>query len=177
MKDICKHYNLLPNEIHIELGRDSKKNNEEKQKITDAQTKNKLERDRIIAILKELRIGNSQSPSDIEKFKIWKDTGGKVAKENFEGLFKSSKEINPLGDKLTEYQKLYFEENEYNREPSKTDIEKYKLWEEQHYVSPYTGRMIPLSKLLPKNIKLNILFQKPVFLMIQLPIKPFVKQK
>lgn len=163
VKDICKHYNILPNEIHIELGRDLKKNNEERQKITVTQTKNKLERDRIIAILKELRIGNSQSSSDIEKFQIWKDTGGKVAKENFEGLFKNSKETNPLGDKLTEYQKLYLDENENNKEPSKTDIEKYKLWEEQNYVSPYTGRMIPLSKLFTEEYEIEHIIPRARF--------------
>jgi CRISPR-associated endonuclease Csn1 len=163
VRDICKHYNLLPDEIHIELGRDLKKNNEERQKITENQNKNKLERERIVSILKELKIGNSQSPSDIEKFQIWKDTGGKLAKEKFDSLFKSSRETNPQQDKLSEYQKLYFEETEHNREPSKTDIEKYKLWEEQNYISPYTGRIIPLSKLFTEEYQIEHIIPKARF--------------
>lgn len=163
VKDICIHYSLLPDEIHVELGRDLKKNNEERRKITEAQTKNKVERDRIVSILKELKIGNSQSPADIEKFQIWKDTGGKLAKEMFYGLFKNSKETNPLSDKLTEYQKLYFDENEYNHEPKKAEIEKYKLWEEQNYISPYTGRIIPLSKLFTSEYEVEHIIPKARF--------------
>lgn len=163
IKDICKHYNLLPDEIHVELGRDLKKNNEERQKITETQTKNKLERERIVSILKELKIGNSQSPCDIEKFQLWKDTGGKLAKERFDGLFKNSKETNPLEDKLSEYRKFHFEETEYNREPTKTDIEKYKLWEEQNYISPYTGRIIPLSKLFTEEYQVEHIIPRARF--------------
>ena len=155
VRDICKHYNLLPDEIHIELGRDLKKNNEERQKITENQTKNKIERERIVSILKELNIGNFQSISDIERFQLWKDTGGKIANEKFDGLFKSQKETQPVQDKLSEYHKLYFDHSDLNREPSKSDIERYKLWEEQNYISPYTGRMIPLGKLFTEEYQIE----------------------
>ena len=33
------------------------------------------------------------------------------------------------------------------KQPSPSDIKKYRLWLEQKYISPYTGEIIPLSKL------------------------------
>lgn len=38
------------------------------------------------------------------------------------------------------------------KEPTKSEIEKMRLWEEQKCVSPYTGQPIPLSKLFDKGL-------------------------
>jgi CRISPR-associated endonuclease Csn1 len=37
------------------------------------------------------------------------------------------------------------------KDPSKSEIEKMKLWEEQGHISPYTGKVIPLSDLFNKG--------------------------
>jgi CRISPR/Cas system Type II protein with McrA/HNH and RuvC-like nuclease domain len=60
--------------------------------------------------------------SNIEKYKIW------ALQENLE--------------------KEYVEK--YN-DPSKSEIEKMKLWREQGHVSPYTGQFIPLSELFDRE--------------------------
>ena len=40
-----------------------------------------------------------------------------------------------------------FNENDAKKRPTTSEILRYKLWLEQKYRSPYTGEMIPLSKL------------------------------
>jgi len=61
--------------------------------------------------------------TNIEKYKLW------LSQEN-------------LAD---EYVKLY-------KDPSKSEIEKLRLWKEQGHVSPYTGQPIPLSGLFNKGL-------------------------
>jgi CRISPR/Cas system Type II protein with McrA/HNH and RuvC-like nuclease domain len=60
--------------------------------------------------------------ANIEKYKLW------LSQENF----------------ADEYVKRY-------KDPSKSEIEKMKLWREQGHVSPYTGQPIPLSELFDRE--------------------------
>jgi CRISPR-associated endonuclease Csn1 len=60
--------------------------------------------------------------ANIEKYKIW------LSQENFK----------------EEYVKQY-------KDPSKSEIEKMKLWKGQGHVSPYTGQPIPLSELFKRE--------------------------
>ena len=119
VKDVWRQLGR-PDEIHIELARDLKKNNEERQEITRQNTKNEAERKRIVAILKELQNTNPDSIGDMERLRLWEETGNEKARETFEKL---------------------------SKEPTKTEIDKYKLWGEQNRIAPYTGNVIPLSKL------------------------------
>jgi CRISPR-associated endonuclease Csn1 len=119
VKDIWKQFGR-PDEIHIELARDLKKNNEERQEITRQNTKNEADRKRITAILKELSNTNPGSIGDIERLRLWEETGNEQAYET---------------------------SIKFSKEPTKAEIEKYKLWGEQNHISPYTGKVIPLSLL------------------------------
>lgn len=119
VKDVWLQFGR-PDEIHIELSRDLKKSNEERQEITKQNAKNEADRKRIVAILKELNNTNPDSISDIERLKLWEETGNEEARNSF---------------------------IKFSKEPTKTEIEKYKLWGEQNHISPYTGEIIPLSKL------------------------------
>jgi CRISPR/Cas system Type II protein with McrA/HNH and RuvC-like nuclease domain len=60
--------------------------------------------------------------ANIEKYKLW------LSQENLQ----------------EEYVKRY-------KDPSKSEIEKIKLWKEQGHVSPYTGQPIPLSELFDRE--------------------------
>ena len=119
VKELWKYYGR-PDEIHIELARDLKNNSEERQKITKQNTANEADRKRIVAILKELRNTNPDSLGDIERLRLWEESGNTEARNSFP---------------------------KFSREPSSSEIEKYKLWGEQNHISPYTGKVIPLSKL------------------------------
>lgn len=133
-------------EIHIELTRELKNNTEEKLRIADAQKKNFEEKQRTKALLKELLNGtfeqynineeieitgfevrpNPDNPIDIEKFRIWKSL---------------SKFNDNYWDKKVKDEKI----------PSKQQVKKYILWLTQNCRSPYTGKIIPLSKLFDSN--------------------------
>ena len=145
VKDLWKQHGQ-PDEIHIELGRDLKKNTLERAKISEANTNNQQEREKIKRLLKELLNDsfeeyldenttvssrfetrpNPESPMDIEKFKIWKSLAGALP-EDIATYFK--------------------EKDKKEKLPTNTDIKRYALWLTQNCKSPYTGNAIPLSRL------------------------------
>lgn len=144
VKDIWVNDKLgRPDYIHVELGREMKNNNEDRKKISESNTKNKVEKERVANLLKELKYPNfnADSPSDIDKFRIWKENGGVKGEENFEVLFKKN-----------------------NAEFVKdAEIEKYRIWAEQNYRSPYTGKVIPLSELFTEKYQIDHIIPKAKF--------------
>ena len=176
VKDVWKKYGQ-PDEIHIELGRELKKNAEEKEKITKNQNKNYDEKQRIKKLLHELinetfeeyesdlkenyspsNQGvlpydekkvvsqfsvkpNPESPRDIDKFRIWKSSSN-VKDDEFEKLFKN-------GNK--------------ERIPTKSEIKQYILWLSQGCRSPYTGKIIPISKLFSTDYEIEHIIPQSKF--------------
>ncbi len=136
VKDIWKRFGR-PDEIHIELARDLKKNAEERKKLSEQILKNENERKKAVAILQELKNANADSPSDIERLRLWEETGNRFAKES-----------NP----------------KFSKEPTKQEIEKYMLWGEQNHISPYTGNLIPLSKLFTAEYEIEHIIPRSRFL-------------
>ena len=114
-------------EIHIELGRDMKNPADKRKAMTARNTENENTNIRIKEILKEMVNDGARanSPSHQELLKIYE-----------EGAYQS---IERLDDDIEKIRR--------NNSPSKSEIQRYKLWLEQKYVSPYTGQVIPLSKL------------------------------
>ncbi len=141
VRDIWKHYgNSKPNffnEIHVELGREMKNPAEKRKKISVRNTENENTNHRIREVLKELMNDDTiegdvrdYSPSQQELLKIYE-----------EGVYQNSK---------VDYSKVSEDEISKirrNNSPTKKDIQRYRLWLEQGYISPYTGKPIPLSKL------------------------------
>lgn len=136
VKDIWQQYGQgkenFFDEIHIELGREMKNNALDRKNITESINQNENTNLRIKAILNELKNdGISQvrpySPSQQEILKLYEEGvySNEVRKEKLE-------EINLIRKTTT---------------PTHSEISKYKLWLEQGYFSPYTGKMIPLSEL------------------------------
>jgi len=124
-------------EIHLEMGRDLKNSAEQRKRISERQRTRENTNDRIRKLLEELSLDvdvqgdvRSYSPSHQELLKIYE-----------EGIF-----MNPE----TKYERVSEDEIlkiRRNAAPSKADIQRYKLWLNQGYTSPYTGQIIPLSKL------------------------------
>lgn len=144
VKDIWKDNNLgRPDYIHVELGREMKNNNKDREEIAKANTKNRIERERVAALIKELKYPNfnENSLSDVDKFRIWKEGGGKAGDEKFDELFKSNK---------AEFVK-------------DADIEKYRHWAEQGYHSPYSGKPIPLSELFTEKYQVDHIIPRSKF--------------
>ncbi len=139
VKDIWQQYGR-PYEIHIELARELKKNAEEREAMSKRMNESAAENKRIAAILRELKWGNPNSLGDIEKLKIWEKQADESARESRKEL----KFRNPS-------------------EPTKDEIEKYKLWAQQKFISPYSGNPIPISKLFSKEYEVDHIIPRSRF--------------
>jgi CRISPR-associated endonuclease Csn1 len=96
--------------------------------MSKAMTENEQENKRISSILKELKLGNPNSISDIERLKIWERQAGEAANATkFNVKFKRSSD------------------------PTPSEIERYKAWAQQQFISPYSGQPIPISKLFSRE--------------------------
>ena len=109
-------------EIRVELARDLKNSAQERDKIYKSQIKNRKINDTIKKRLIELN--QEVNERNIELYKIW-----------------SRQEV-PLDQNGNSRPKFKNENS-----PTQDEIEKMKLWEKQQFVSPYTLKPIPLSKL------------------------------
>lgn len=147
VRDVWRKFGII-DEIHIEMGRDLRNNTEMRKKIFETQDKNFQEKERARKLLKELlnsanfehydENGNKiftsftvkpdpDNPLDIEKFRIWKNQSGLTDEE--------------LNKKLKD-----------EKIPTEIEVKKYILWLTQKCRSPYTGKIIPLSKLFDSNL-------------------------
>ena len=132
VRDLWKQYGNI-DEIHVELGRDMKNPKDKRKKISNANLENERTNQRIIAMLMEFKASgmtevHPYSPSQQLLLRLYEE--GALSQ-----LEKEDKDF----DFISKVSKV--------AEPSASEIKRYKLWLDQKYISPYTGRMIPLSKL------------------------------
>lgn len=140
VKDLWQKYGQ-PDEIHIELGRELKKNEEERKKLAETGSKNFRDKERIKNLLIELinegypfdTKPNPNSPADIYKFRIYESSSG---------------------SNYFEYEKKMKVENS-NWKPTSSEIKKYALWLEQKCCSPYTGKAISITKLFTSEYEIE----------------------
>ncbi len=142
VRDIWKEYGNFE-EIHIELGREMKNPADKRKQMTQRVTENQNTNERIRLILKELMNDGVEgvkdySPSHQEILKIYEDDLWKNPYSNFSKISK---------DDIEKIRK--------NSTPKPTDIQKYKLWLEQGYTSPYTGKTISLSRLFTTDYQIE----------------------
>jgi CRISPR-associated endonuclease Csn1 len=134
--------------IHLEIGRELKKSAKEKKAISENQTANKKQNNRLRQTLMEFL---QQSPYNA------------IPQNN--DHFERLKIVEEGAEHTKNTDKKFFEDKPYSKKDiedilkkpslSKADFEKYKLWIEQGYKSPYTNRMIKLTDLFNGN-KYNI---------------------
>mgnify|MGYP000898266972 FL=1 len=140
VKDIWKYYgegkeNFF-DEIHVELGREMKNPKEQREKISKRIAENEKTNIRMKSLLVELfNDGETEnvrpySPIQQEMLKIYEE--GIYLNPDSVYSTVSEAEIDSIRKKNT---------------PTPSDLKRYKLWLEQGYKSPYTGEIIPLSKL------------------------------
>lgn len=143
VKDIWQKYGKgqkdFFNEIHIELGRDLKNTSDERKRLTNIVVENENTNLRIKSLLIDLlndpEFENVRpfSPSQQEILKIYED-----------GILNSGIEVPGEIAKISK-----------KAEPSIAELQKYKLWLEQKYRSPYTGHIIPMSKLFTSEYEIE----------------------
>jgi len=160
VKDIWVKYGVgkidFFNEIHIELGREMKNNAADRKAITEMNLRNENTNLRIRAILAEFQnIGVEKvmphSPYQLDAFKIFED-----------GIIKSYSETDLKNEKLDGLDISILEMSKKSN-PTAQEILKYKLWLEQKYRSPYTGEIIPLSKLFTSAYEIEHIIPKSIY--------------
>lgn len=134
VKDLWMHFGKgvenFFDEIHIELGREMKNSADKRKKLSTKITENENTNQRIKAILQELK------DEGIKEIRPYSPSQQEILKIYEEGVYLGD---NNVADDIDKIRK--------SNAPKKAEIQRYKLWLEQGYISPYTGQIIPLSKL------------------------------
>lgn len=137
-------------EIHVEIGRDMKNPADKRRKMTETINRNEQNNLRIKALLAELahpeyEVENVRpySPIQQEKLRIYEET-----------VLDEARKKNQLDDDIAQIVRKFNESDEKKR-PTPADIRRYKLWLEQRYRSPYTGRFIPLARLFTRDYEIE----------------------
>ena len=144
VRDIWKKHGHI-DEIHVEMGREMKNPADKRKQMTERALQNENANLRIKALLTEflnpeLGIENVRpfSPSQQELLRIYEDTALNSVDEPDEFV----------NDILKEFA-------DAKNRPSLSQIKRYKLWLEQHYVSPYTGQSIPIARLFTTDYEIE----------------------
>ncbi len=157
--------NTLPlfDSIKIELGRQLKKNRKQKEKITSDILRNTEINKRVYALLKELKKEivdlDIHSMSARRRMHIYEEGAlAALGKDEYtEYPLTLPGEEKPITkEEVDKISKLDFSKVVSSRKDRETyvtfsEIRRYRLWLEQRYCSPYTGNIIPLSKLFDKK--------------------------
>ncbi len=145
VRDIWKHYGNSEkdffSEIHLELGREMKNSAEKRQRLSRQNTDRENTNQRIKAILEELQ------NEGIEAIKPYSPNQQEILKLYEEGVYYNAKYDQVSEDEIEAIRK--------KNAPTKKDILRYKLWLEQGYRSPYTGNIIPMSKLFTTDYQIE----------------------
>lgn len=144
VRDIWEKHQHI-DEIHIEMGRELKNPADKRRKDMERMLNNENANLRIKALLTEflnpeLGIENVRpySPSQQELLRIYEDT--------------ALNSVDELEDDISDILKKF---SDAKNHPTTNEIKRYKLWLEQHYLSPYTGQPIPLTRLFTSDYEIE----------------------
>ena len=126
-------------EIHIELGRELKNTSKEREKLSKQNQENENTNLRIKKLLAELK-----EDANIQNVRPYSPIQQELLKIYEEGVFSSTDEIEEDIQKIRK-----------KAEPTTPEIQRYKLWLEQKYKSPYTGEVISLTKLFTEEYEIE----------------------
>ncbi len=131
--DIWQEYGHI-DEIHLELGREMKNPADIRQRISEKNRENENTNLRIKALLIELL-----NDADILDVRPNSPMQQDILRIYEEGALTELKPSDPEFKEISEISRM--------AQPSASQLTRYKLWLEQRYRSPYTGQVIPLSRL------------------------------
>lgn len=138
VRDIWKQVGHI-DEIHVELGREMKNPSDKRRKMTQQILENENTNLRIKALLTEF-----MNPEfEIENVRPYSPSQQDLLRIYEEGVLNS---VETVDDEIATIIKK-FNESDIKKRPTTSEVLRYKCWLEQKYRSPYTGEIIPLSKL------------------------------
>ena len=126
-------------EIHIELGRELKNTSKERERLSKQNQENENTNLRIKKLLAELK-----EDTTIQNVRPYSPVQQELLKIYEEGVFSSTDEIDEDIQKIRK-----------KAQPTTSEIQRYKLWLEQKYRSPYTGEVISLTKLFTEEYEIE----------------------
>lgn len=154
VRDIWTCYGHI-DEIHLELGREIKNPAGKRAEMTQRALENENAHLRVKALLiefmnPEFQIENVRpfSPSQQELLRIYEDT--------------ALNSVDELDEDIADILKK-FAQAEVAKRPTRSEVMRYKLWLEQHYVSPYTGQTIPLSRLFTTDYEIEHIIPQSLY--------------
>lgn len=125
-------------EIHVELGREMKKTAKERERMSKNMRDNENRNLRIKYLLTEF-----MNPEfEIENVRAYSQSQQEVLRIYEEEVLENNEQTEEILNILKK-----FNESEASKRPTHQEVLRYKLWLDQKYRSPYTGRIIPLAKL------------------------------
>lgn len=152
VRDIWKQYGQgvkdFFSEIHVELGREMKNTAEDRKYLTEQVTNNEATNLRIKALLAELK-ENSDGKLPVENVRPFSPAQQDALRIYEDGVLNSTIE---LPEDIVKISK--------SSQPNKLELQRYKLWLEQRYRSPYTGQMIPLGRLFTEDYQIEHIIPK-----------------
>lgn len=141
-------------EIHVEMGRDMKATADERRRIQERQLQNEATNIRLRSLLVELEANNdgrlkcqevrSYSPIHQDLLRIYEEGALATLSEkdkDYDDIIKISRQA----------------------QPSSSDLQRYRLWLEQRYRSPYTGRFISLTQLFTRAYEVEHVIPKSLY--------------
>ena len=126
-------------EIHVELGREMKNPADKRRKMTQQIHENENANLRIKTLLMEF----SNPEFEIENVRPYSPSQQEILRIYEDGVLNS---LNNIPEEIENVLKK-FKESDTKKQPTRSEVLRYKLWLEQKYRSPYTGQPISLAKL------------------------------
>ncbi len=158
VRDIWKKVGHI-DEIHLELAREMRNTADERKKITERISKNESTNIRIKQLLSEFKDPFYEvegvrefSPKHQELLRIYEDDAIDMYRSENKDL---PEDINIIKGKLSN--------TDPSKAPTKAEINKYKLWLEQNYRSPYTGLPIPFARLFTSDYEIEHIIPRSRF--------------
>lgn len=146
-------YKKYFDQINIEIGTSLKSNNKKKERDSIKNAENRRANDRAYEMLKDFKTTyhgiKERSPYQQEKLRIL-EAGilDSISRDKDDKVYDFAIETNERRFTKKEIRELIKKDVE---KISKSDIRRYRLWLEQRYISPYTGKSISLSNLFDRN--------------------------
>ena len=138
VRDVWKEKGHI-DEIHLEMGRNMKQTAEQRARDTENIQRNENTNMRIGLLLAEL--ANDPSISDVRPYSPSQRNLLKIYEEGALGCLDGGDEDIAKISRMAK--------------PTASELRRYKLWLDQKYVSPYTGKAIPLGKLFTKHYEIE----------------------
>lgn len=154
VRDIWKQYGNI-DEIHIELGREMKNPADKRRKMTQQILENENANLRIKKLLMEF----ADPEFGIENVRPYSPSQQEILRIYEEGVLAST---NKLPEEIESIIKK-FKESDTKKQPTRSEVLRYKLWLEQKYRSPYTGQPIPLSKLFTPEYEIEHIIPQSLY--------------